>query len=274
MKRILISLLTVGVVGASAFGATRAFFSDTETSTGNVLGAGKIDLKIDNTSYYNGALSTETSWVLKDLTTIDKFFDFNDIKPGDHGEDTISVHVDDNPSWLCADVKLTSNNDNGLTEPESEAGDVTGGFGEGELANKVNFIWWADDGDNVLEDNETELPGGPLGALSVGQTANVRLADFTGGIWGTGPVVGGSTNYIGKAWCFGALTTAPLIQDGVNNLRTPAGPEGSGVLCDGSGEGNETQSDSLTADVSFTAVQSRNNESFVCGQVTPPSTGG
>ena len=42
MKKILISLAVIGAVGAIAAGATGAFFSDTETSTGNTFTAGAI----------------------------------------------------------------------------------------------------------------------------------------------------------------------------------------------------------------------------------------
>jgi hypothetical protein len=274
MKRLLFSFIIIGIVAITALKFSGAFFSDTETSVGNVLAAGSLDLKIDNTSYYNGATSSATSWDLRDLN-VEKFFNFTDVKPGDHGEDTISVHVNTNDSWLCANLKLTSNDENGITGPESIAGDVTDGTGSGELAGRINFIWWADDGDNVLETGETILPGGPLGALSVGQTANVRLADSTGSIWGTGPLPGNTTKYIGKAWCFGNLTTDPLPQDnlGPTSPRTPANSTG-GVHCDGSGEDNKTQTDSLTADISFDAIQSRNNKDFVCGggRVTPTPT--
>ena len=105
MKKILMSLGVIVAVGAIVAGATGAFFSDSETSVGNTFTAGDIDLQIDNESYaidYNipgydnpvGALvaSTHTSWELTDLT-IEKFFDFVDLKPGDMGEDTISIHV-------------------------------------------------------------------------------------------------------------------------------------------------------------------------------------
>lgn len=264
MKRLLISLLTIGVIGGSALGLSGAFFSDTETSIGNVLSAGAIDLQIDNTSYYNNATSSATTWTLTDLT-IEKFFNFSDVKPGDVGEDTISVHVNTNDAWLCADVTLTSDDENGIQPVESIDGDVTDGTGSGELADRINFLWWADDGDNVLEDNETVLPGGPIGALAVGESATVRLADSTGSIWGSGPLPGATTKYIGKAWCFGTLTPAPLPQkDGL----TPANSTG-GVSCDGSGEGNQTQTDSLTADITFNAVQSRNNPDFECAPPPP-----
>jgi predicted ribosomally synthesized peptide with SipW-like signal peptide len=46
MKKILLSLLTVGLVSGAVFGATRAYFSDTETSTGNVLGTGTFNVQL------------------------------------------------------------------------------------------------------------------------------------------------------------------------------------------------------------------------------------
>jgi predicted ribosomally synthesized peptide with SipW-like signal peptide len=55
MKKILLSLGTLVVVGAVVAGATIAFYNDTETSTGNIFTAGSIDLKVDHTkSTYNG----------------------------------------------------------------------------------------------------------------------------------------------------------------------------------------------------------------------------
>lgn len=275
MKRILLGLVTiVGAASAMYVGATGAFFSDTETSSGNTFAAGDIDLKIDNTSYYNGIASEITSWLSTDLTD-EKFFNFLDLKPDDYGEDTISIHVDTNDAYMCAEVELTSNDDNGINEPESLV-DQTDGVGQGELAQNVNFIWWADDGDNVLETDETPLPGGPIGALGVGGTMTLALADSATNIWTGvgGPVPGDQTLYVGKAWCFGNIGTAPITQDGSGNTMSPAGnnngnqiagePEDGGITCDGSQLGNETQTDSLTANVTFNAVQSRNNPNFLC----------
>lgn len=268
MQKILTNLvLMAGAAAALMVGGTGAFFSDTEVSSGNVFTAGAIDLKIDNTSYYNGVFNEGTSWTLADLTEIHKFFDFLDLKPGDYGEDTISIHVDTNDAYLCADVTLTSNDDNGLNEPEDIVDD-TDGPGNGELAGLVNFIWWADDGDNVLENDETPIsPVGPIGALTLGQPYTLTLADTIKNIWTgvPGPVPGNSTKYIGKAWCFGSLTLAPLQQDGLGTTspNTPANTSG-GFSCDGSLLGNESQTDSLTADISFEAVQARHNPDFVC----------
>src|SRR3989344_8349373 len=126
MRRILISLGVIAFVGALVAGATGAFFSDTETSTGNTFAAGDIDLQIDNESYaidFNipgfqgtptGALvfNPATSWELTDLEAgVQKFFNFSDLKPGDIGEDTISIHVGSNDAWMCAAAQITADND-------------------------------------------------------------------------------------------------------------------------------------------------------------------
>src|SRR3990167_5026666 len=201
MKKILLSLSVVAAVAAVVLGATTAFYNDEETSSGNVLAAGAIDLSVDNHSFYNGVLSEKTTWRVDDDLDPETnpgglprlFFNFTDLKPGDWGEDTISLHVKDNDSWLCADVTLTSNDDVTCTEPEQDAevGQCQEpGVGLGDLAQDINFLWWADDGDNVLEEGERPLPGGPLGALGVEDvdgdpdlTAYVTLADSSNNIW-------------------------------------------------------------------------------------------
>ncbi len=276
MKRIALSLVTILFSGSViAAGTTGAFFSDTERSAGNTFTAGAIDLKIDNSSYYNGVANVGTSWAETDLTN-QRFFDFADLKPNDYGEDTISLHVDTNDAFLCADVTLTSNNDNGINEPEGVDGDITDGPGMGELAALVNFIWWADDGDNVLETGEQVISQGPIGALALNQPFKFALADSDSNIWigAGGPVTGNTTYYIGKAWCFGTIGTSPDDQDGVGNGKSPAGdnnanatagePEDGGITCNGALLDNKSQTDSLTADVSFEAVQARNNSGFQC----------
>ena len=67
MKKILISLSIVGAVAAIAVGGTIAYFSDTETSTGNTFSAGTIDIAIDS----------ENPWT--------KNYSIGDLKPGETG---------------------------------------------------------------------------------------------------------------------------------------------------------------------------------------------
>jgi len=275
MKKILSSLLIIGIVGALAVGLSSGFFSDTETSQDNTFVAGVVDLGIDNHSFYNGVLNPGTTWrVDYDLSDNPprQFFNFTDVKPGDWGEDTLSLHVRDNEAWLCTDVTLTSNDDNGITEPEGLDGDATDGAGNGELADSINFYWWADDGDNVLEENEVLLPAGPMGALNVGETTTVALADSQVNIWTNlpnSPLDPANVYFVAKAWCYGDTTMTPYEQDGGNQQ---SGPDDRPVLCDGVNQDNTTQTDSFTADITFNAVQSRNNPDFLCNPPEPTPT--
>ena len=111
MKKILLSLTSIVFVGALLAGTTGAFLADTEKSTGNTFATGVVDLKVDNESYVtnewgNLVYSSTTSWALSPLLG-KLFFNFSDIKPGDIGEDTISLHVNNNNAWACLIISLT-----------------------------------------------------------------------------------------------------------------------------------------------------------------------
>lgn len=303
-RKILMSASVIAFVAALAFAGTQAFYSDEEASTGNVFAAGAIDLRIDNHAWYNGiecayneqedgyfwtdpegnaegdayleslvGQPCESSWQLKDLDDGDLFFNLTDLKPGDWEEDTISFHVDNNDAWLCANFKATKDNDEDSTEPELEAGDVEDDpedNWDGELGQELNFIFWADDGDNVLEDNETvvlegtpsTLDGYGLDEGNYGET--FPLVDSTFNVWnGDGPLPAGDEPvYIGKAFCFGDFALTPVAQDGEAETNSPALDPG--FTCDGASVTNWSQTDQLMGDLAFYAVQSRNNDEFEC----------
>lgn len=146
MKRILISLSIIGLVSAVAFGATRAYFSDTETSSGNTFTAGAIDLKID---YQCGE---NCYYPLQDLDDGNSFFNYCDIKPGDNGEVTISWHINSNKAWARIRLDKIRDKEYGCTEPEREYPDTTCdtdgvGLGMGELSQYLAFTAWMDEGD-------------------------------------------------------------------------------------------------------------------------------
>jgi hypothetical protein len=260
MKRFLLSLLTIGTVGALAFGLSSAFFSDTETSSDNTFIAGVLDLKIDNTSYYNGVLSALTTWSLDNLAG-HLFFNFPDLKPDDEGEDTISLHVQ-NDAYACMSITATENDDVTCNEPEliddPDCNAIDQDLNDGELGDLLEFIFWADDGDNVLESDETVFKEGT--ALGLFDGAVWTLADSLTNIWNGvgGPILAGQDEYIGKAWCYGDLTqdaAAPGLGDPTVDP---------GVDCDGTALNNASQTDNFLADIQFTAEQARNNPGFIC----------
>ena len=294
MKRIIFGLLTIVGAGAViASGMTGAFFGDIERSIGNTFAAGAIDLKVDNESYYNGNACVDigtsepnyvwqgntpypvpgtpctTSWELDDLDNGRLFFDFTDLKPDDESEDTISLHIGTNDAWACMDVVLTSNDDRSSTEPELHAPDALEDINntwDGELAQNVQFFWWADDGDNVYEVGENEISKGVQTLYNLANTPfSVALADATHNVWGTpGPIPAEETVYIAKAWCFGNLTLDPVPDNGGINPTLE-----SGVNCDGRTLNNLTQTDGATLDVAFRAIQTRHNDTFVCNEEEP-----
>ncbi len=285
MIRLLLSLGSIMVAVAFVATGTVSFFSDTESSAQNTFAAGAVDLLIDNESYYNGNKCEEvststwqwtgdaeypepgtacsTSFVPSNLDGL-LFFDFDDVKPDDEGEDTISIHVQ-NDSWVCMDLTLTSDDDNSSTEPELDTTDVLeddGDAWDGELASGIQFFWWADDGDNVYEEGENPITDGVVTLSELDETFPVALADYENNVWGnaTGtPVPGEETVYIAKAWCLGELTQNAVAADGgVNPSVDP------GVLCDGTDLGNEYQTDGAELNISFTAIQARHNDEYLC----------
>lgn len=277
MKRIITSLGMIVFAGALIAGGTGAFFSDTETSTGNVFTAGAIDLQIDNTSYGfdwndptnldpvgNWGPNQTNSWAQDDLTN-QLFFNFTDLKPGDFGEDTISLHVNNNDAYACMAFDLTGTPENGQNEPEA-AVDQTAGSDDGELQNYLSFLFWMDDGDNVLEVGE-EIIDDLTGLSSDIFTGNwLAIADGD-----DDPLVGDTVNYIGKGWCFGDITADPEIAQVNEGGPTPGN---TGFICSGAeGDHNDAQTDGINVDVSFYAVQARNNSDFSC-RALPPLGGG
>jgi predicted ribosomally synthesized peptide with SipW-like signal peptide len=295
--RVLASIGMIVFVAAIVASSTGAFFSDTETSTGNTFTAGALDLKIDSVAHYNGMVcaavgetyhwipegdvtlnassspvvdadmneqaewdafntanplqypeagtSCTGTWPLADLgegqLNVGTFFDFEDIKPGDEGENTISVHIDNNDAWMCVSLDNVAEADNGQNEPETEAGDDANDA-VGELDENLNFFAWVDDGDNVFE--ALEVPLGQATASEL-EEETWALADST---TGNGPIQGGTTQFIGLYWCAGEITVS-----------------GNSLSCDGEAMGNIAQTDSWSADLQFYIEQARNNENFVCG---------
>ena len=82
-------------------------------------------------------------------------FTLEDVKPGDSGEVTISIHICDNPAFLYLSGELTENAENGQSEPEmGSEGEDTDGIGE--LADAIEVcVWYDEDCDNVYEPTGT-----------------------------------------------------------------------------------------------------------------------
>ena len=239
-------------------GATAAFFNDTETSTGNIFTAGRIDLKIDSLGgTYNGNDIEGTTFTLRNLTN-QKFFVFEDVKPGDRGTRHISLHADDNPAWACLLVTNKEDEENDLNNAEEDADDNTAD--EGELSKYIHVFGWQDDIADGIYDPENDekalkIQGDPdFDLLSFFDVFyDLDIADSQSDTDPLSPTGEAATRNIGVAWCVGTQTV---------NHDTGA------ISCDGSGVQDDAQSDEFSADVVLYAEQVRNNPNFKCSDVT------
>jgi predicted ribosomally synthesized peptide with SipW-like signal peptide len=127
MKKILISLSIIGVVGAIAIGGTMAYFSDTETSTGNTFTAGTLDLVVTTSGTGPAGKTTVNE-------NGDGFNDnvvFANLAPGDSG--SIVWTITNNGSldgFIDVHQWLTNDSDGVDTEPELLVDPTPGGVGE------------------------------------------------------------------------------------------------------------------------------------------------
>lgn len=205
-RKALAALGTVGVASAGAGLGTSAFFSDQDTFENNRLVAGELDLKVDWAQTYNGepvnAFPDEDGDDVQDpiqsreqiaqesglpidspsVETMfrDQFVDIpddylrplielEDVKPGDSGEITFSLHLFDNAGYIWMNGRCIENAENGIVEPERDDPDEVEASGplSGELAQAIRVALWYDDGDNVHETDETIIFRGSLRELAL-----------------------------------------------------------------------------------------------------------
>ena len=256
MKKILLSLATIVVVAGVAAGGTVAFFNDTETSTGNVFTAGSINLTVDSQgSSYNGNSLLGTNFPATDLDQ-EHFFVFEDIKPGDYGVRNISLHAEANPAYACLFIANKDDQENVIVDPEAEAGDTD--TPDGELSQRLQLFAWEDrDGDQRYEPLSPNfepplMHDGP--SSSPDSFFDITYEIFFDSTSGLSPLIQNNVRHIGLAWCAGTQTVVHDNSDG-------------NITCNGSGMGDDSQTDSFEADVVLYAEQVLNNPNFECADV-------
>lgn len=235
-----ITWITVNVATTTAT-TTTTRISFTDGGTANSLGSFVDDMRIVEvvcTPQIGGGQCN--LWDEKDLGEGDTFWDFSDVKPGDRGTNVISLHVYDNDAFACLLTENIKDDENTHINPEQDAGDATPGpIGNGELSPFIELFVWNDDNDGVYEVGEDDLYQGLLADIPT-TMEKLSLSATT-------------TDYLGLAWCFGEQT-----------VDTQAAT----ITCDGSGSQYDVaQTDSLTADLVFEAVQQRNNPDFSCSSL-------
>jgi len=108
MKNIITSLGVIVFVGAAVAGATGAFFSDTESSVGNVFTAGSVDLVLETLAHEYQGNPTPTGDIPV-FTPTGFTFTLNDLKPLDWGAITYGLKNEENPAKVCVLVENKTN---------------------------------------------------------------------------------------------------------------------------------------------------------------------
>lgn len=159
MKKIIISLSVVAAVAAAVVVGTTAFFSDTETSPGNTISAGTIDISVDG----------ENPWQKTYLT------DLPDFKPGVVKEITFTVKNEGaNPIVLRKGLKNFASSTGVQSEPE-----CTAEQGVWNNAQKTCTGMTAENNDlsKVVVYDMTVTPEGGSPIVVIPESWNVKLAD-------------------------------------------------------------------------------------------------
>ena len=101
MKKILLSLIIIGAVGAVVAGVTTAYFSDTETAVGNTITAGTIDIKVNDANPWSSP------------------FTIGDLKPGETDYMNLGIeNVGMNPVEIYKSIKDMVGTTGIVSEPE------------------------------------------------------------------------------------------------------------------------------------------------------------
>ncbi len=161
MKKIITSLAMIVLVGTLVVGATRAIFSDTETSFDNTFAAGTLDLKVD------GSDEPVVHVTLSDM------------KPGDtYTQNWTFSNTGSLTGQPWIEIVNLVNYDNDCNDPEAAVDTTCGspGPGEGELGANLRIVINEPGGAGYM------YPGGGPDCLPNGRECRVNFWDSYGPI--------------------------------------------------------------------------------------------
>jgi len=183
---LLVAVMAIGVIGSGAY------FSDTETSNGNQFTAATLNLTLNDTPDGQNRVQY----------TVDMMKPRDQINP--EGWGSFELH---NTGTVAGFVDIHSISlqalENGITEPEAEAGDTSADVGE--LQNVLNLRLWVDaDGNGWMGDATVE----PV-------LFNGRLKDLPSDLNANIPIPAGATVKLGVLFDWWSAPVGDTVTDNV-----------------------------------------------------------
>ncbi len=187
----------------------------------------------------------------------------DDLAAGETGSQVLALPTVQYDSFACMDATPTSDDEVSLTENEIAEGDMPDNPHDpwdGEVIDRgVVTFWWADDGDGIYEEEEQFLSGteeSPFLYFFQTNQLSVTLVSPEVNKWvEEGAIPAGAVRHVGMTWCMGEMG----MVDG-------------DLFCDGGGFEPIFETDRATIEVKLRMVQSRNNDSFSCGNSPATAT--
>jgi len=153
MRKIIISLSIIAAVAAIAIGATTAYFSDTETSTGNTFSAGTIDIRVvgDNFTWTEPAVLEDMKPCYTDYFNFTIYNDGSDPNPVNVWKKLTDLHEE---TGVVSEPECTEQN--GSWDPvNKECTWTSPNYDKNDIASIINYdlyvevydsnghkIWW------------------------------------------------------------------------------------------------------------------------------------
>jgi len=290
-RRVLGGLGTIGVAGAAAGLGTSALFTDEESFTDNSVTAGTLDMSVTaevvaaNDEYENAVGTIDYMETADDNTAV-AGYSFEDFKPGDWVIVCYDIEVSENTGYVCIHGGEFSQSGGTTTEPEPTPD-------EGELADNLLLTHWngasVQPSDITSREELVELSQ-TTNLASMDPSSGAWTEPDVDGNAGSGreytdvleflfgadqdPAnvagVPDSNTPLGNGY---ASTDGIVIRDPMDGYEGGIGGPGTDVREVGSGGdsvtfcqllelptevGNEVQGDTLSFDLAFSTVQSRN----------------
>jgi predicted ribosomally synthesized peptide with SipW-like signal peptide len=236
MKKIVLGIAGIAVVGLTGFAATQAYFSNTQTSKANSFTAGTLSMQIAETNSTPGNSVGNTTFA--DWHTNKTLFSYSNLIPGDTGTADWALKPTQN-AWACIKPTVTGNSK--------------------DVSSHIEVAYW---NDKTPNGEYNPGAGEKINSFELANNQYYPLEDTSGKVGSTGVSSDGSYR-VGYDYCFGSFKRHSNGSLYIKNNEP---------VCNGASVTNAQQGGHATGKFAFYAEQKANNASFTCSSLNNTTT--